>query len=119
MDTSLNGSRSDPATATHPGKWPPTTKAPALRAPAGTAGHAYQSPSSSLAADNRSHDNNNASAVSMLLPQDGDASGAVAPAVTPQLPIYIAQPSAKKPESKFRLPNESVEHTADNAPRII
>lgn len=55
----------------------------------------------------------------MLLPQDGDASGAVAPAVTPQLPIYIAQPSAKKPESKFRLPNESVEHTADNAPRII
>nr|NP_477000.1 baboon, isoform A [Drosophila melanogaster]AAF59011.1 baboon, isoform A [Drosophila melanogaster] len=102
MDTSLNGSRSDPATATHPGKWPPTTKAPALRAPAGTAGHAYQSPSSSLAADNRSHDNNNASAVSMLLPQDGDASGAVAPAVTPQLPIYIAQPSAKKPENKIK-----------------
>ncbi|KMY92392.1 TGF-beta receptor type-1 isoform X1 [Drosophila simulans] len=102
MDTSLNGSRSDPATATHAGKWPPTTKAPALRPPSGTAGQAYQSPSSSLAADNRSHDNNNASAVSMLLPQDSDASGAVAPAVTPQLPIYIAQPSAKKPENKIK-----------------
>ncbi|XP_039502734.1 TGF-beta receptor type-1 isoform X1 [Drosophila santomea] len=101
MDTSLNGSRSDPAPASHHGKWPTITKAPALRAPTGTAGQAYQSPSSSLAADNGSLDNNG-SAVSMLLPQDGDASGAVAPEVTPQLPIYIAQPSAKKPENKIK-----------------
>ncbi|XP_043642497.1 TGF-beta receptor type-1 isoform X2 [Drosophila teissieri] len=101
MDTSLNGSRSDPAPASHHGKWPPTTKAPALRTPTGTAGQTYQSPSSSLAADSGSHDNNG-SAVSMLLPQDGEASGAVAPEVTPQLPIYIAQPSAKKPENKIK-----------------
>jgi len=104
MDTSLNGSRSDPATASYPGKWPPTTKAPAMKAPNGTAGQSYQSPSSSLAADNRSHDNNsnNGSAATMPLPQDGDGSGAVATAVAPQLPIYVAQPSSKKPESKFQ-----------------
>jgi len=38
----------------------------------------------------------------MPLPQDGDGSGAVATAVAPQLPIYVAQPSSKKPESKFQ-----------------
>ncbi|XP_016940926.3 TGF-beta receptor type-1 isoform X1 [Drosophila suzukii] len=104
MDTSLNGSRADPATASHPGKWPPTTKAPAMKAPNGTAGQSYQSPSSSLAADNRSHDNNsnNGSAATMPLPQDGDGSGAVATAVAPQLPIYVAQPSSKKPEKKIK-----------------
>ncbi|XP_017044622.1 TGF-beta receptor type-1 isoform X2 [Drosophila ficusphila] len=106
MDTSLNGSRSDPATS-HSGKWSPTTRVPpAVKAPNGTAGLAYQSPSLSLSADNRSHDNNNnngnnGTAVTMLLPQDGDGSGALVTAA-PQLPIYVAQPSAKKPERMIK-----------------
>ncbi|XP_017027586.1 TGF-beta receptor type-1 isoform X2 [Drosophila kikkawai] len=105
LDTSQNGSRvaSEPAVASRAnGKWQPT-RAPAVRAANGTAGQAYQSPSSSLSADNRSHDNNNnsnnnSSAVAMLLPQDGDGPGALATAAATQLPVYVAQPSAKKPE---------------------
>ncbi|XP_017066137.1 TGF-beta receptor type-1 isoform X2 [Drosophila eugracilis] len=103
MDTSVNASRTDPVTASQPGKWVSTTKTPSLKVPPnGPAGQAYQSPSSSLAADNRSHDNNNGSAVAMLLPQDGDGTGAVATAVAPALPIYVAQPSAKKPEKRIK-----------------
>ncbi|XP_016958412.1 TGF-beta receptor type-1 isoform X2 [Drosophila biarmipes] len=105
INTSINGSRSDPAPAFHPGKWTPTSRAPAVRAPNRTAGQAYLSPSSSLSADNRSHDNNNhnGSVAAMPLPQDGDGSGAAASAVAPQLPIYIAQPqSSKKPEKKIK-----------------
>ncbi|KAH8258471.1 hypothetical protein KR038_012008 [Drosophila bunnanda] len=104
LDTSQNGSRTavEPAVASRANaKWQPT-RAPAVRAANGTAGQPYQSPSSSLSADNRSHDNNNnnnnSSAVAMLLPQDGDGPGALATAAATQLPVYVAQPSAKKPE---------------------
>ncbi|XP_020798365.1 TGF-beta receptor type-1-like isoform X2 [Drosophila serrata] len=102
LDTSQNGSRTavEPAIASRVNaKWQPT-RAPAVRAANGTAGPAYHSPSSSLSADNRSHDNNsnNSSAVAMLLPQDGDGPGALATAAATQLPVYVAQPSAKKPE---------------------
>ncbi|XP_017133077.2 TGF-beta receptor type-1 isoform X2 [Drosophila elegans] len=102
MDTSPNGSRSDPAVRS--GKWPTTTRAP----PNGTAGEAYQLQSPSLSADkgssdNNSNNNNNGSAVAMLLPQDGDGSRAVAPAAAPQLPTYVAAvPSTKKPEKKIK-----------------
>ncbi|XP_052843365.1 TGF-beta receptor type-1 isoform X3 [Drosophila gunungcola] len=101
MDTSPNGSRSDPAVRS--GKWPTTTRAP----PNGTAGEAYQLQSPSLAADKGSSDNNsnnnNGSAVAMLLPQDGDGSRAVAPAASPQLPTFVAaMPSTKKPEKKIK-----------------
>ncbi|KAH8285064.1 hypothetical protein KR054_004482 [Drosophila jambulina] len=102
LDTSQNGSRTavEPVVASRANsKWQPI-RAPAARAANGTAGQAYQSPSSSLSADNRSHDNNNnnSSAVAMLLPQDGDGPGALATATATQLPVYVAQPSAKKPE---------------------
>ncbi|KAH8252818.1 hypothetical protein KR032_001929 [Drosophila birchii] len=120
LDTSKNGSRTavEPVVASRANvNWQPT-RASAVRAANGTAGQAYQSPSSSLSADNRSQDNNNnnnnnSSAVAMLLPQDGDGPGALATAAATQLPVYVAQPSAKKPEKLIKCHCDICKETND------
>ncbi|KAH8279518.1 hypothetical protein KR026_012162 [Drosophila bipectinata] len=107
MDTSLNASSSDPGTVPRASKWQPT-RAPLAKAANGTAGQQpYLAQSTSLATDNRSHNNNsnsNNSAVPMLLPQDGDGSdsGSAAPVASQELKPYVAQPVSKKQEKLIK-----------------
>ncbi|XP_017093722.2 TGF-beta receptor type-1 isoform X2 [Drosophila bipectinata] len=107
MDTSLNASSSDPGTVARASKWQPT-RAPLAKAANGTAGQQpYLAQSTSLATDNRSHNNNsnsNNSAVPMLLPQDGDGSdsGSAAPVASQELKPYVAQPVSKKQEKLIK-----------------